>query len=301
MLSLEREIESLRPTLGDARADALISRERRDVFSVYPELRIAGWLGATMLAAAAGIVLKNNYERIGPLALSIGIALAAAACYVWTWRRRAKASVIDDYVLLLGALLVSTDVAFIESQFHLLDEHWKHHLFVLAVVHAIGAYVYDSRMLLSLSVVALSGWVGFDRDARSPKDLVVPAFATAILLVGWRDVDRRRHGPSFSRTFEHFAANIALLGGLSLVDRNELLGAVVTVAVAAVVIAWGFRTRHEPFVLYAFVYAVIAVDILLAETLGDETATVLVIAISMVAAIAGLLTLHTRFSRGARS
>lgn len=321
MLSLEPELHALRPILGDARADALIARERREIFSLYPELRIAAWLGATLLAAAAGLVLRNNLERLGPLALAILIGVAAAACYAWSWFRRAKASgsvypersegssatqrdpslplgmnsnVVDDYVVLLGALLVSADVAFVESQFHLFDGAWKRHLLILAVVHAVAAYAYRSRMVLSLSIVALAAYIGFDRTS-SAKELAVPAFITAALLVAWREVDRRWRGHEFSRTFEHFAANIALFGGLTLLDRDELLGCAVTVALAALVIWWGFRTKHEPFVLYAVVYAVIAIDFLLIAQTSGEKPLLLVITLSFVAAVVALLALHARF------
>ena len=294
MLSLEPELQSLRPILGDARADALIARERREIFSVYPELRIAAWLGATLLAAAAGVLLKDNLERLGPLALAILIGVAAAACYAWAWFRRARASVVDDYVLLLGALLVSADVAFIESQFHLFDGAWKRHLLILAAVHAAAAYAYGSRMVLSLSIMALAGYVGVDRTADA-KELAVPAFVTAALLVAWREIDRRWRGHEFSRTFEHFAANIALFGGLALLDRDELLGCAVTVAIAALVVWWGFRTKHEPFVLYAVVYAVIAVDAWVIDQLPGTKSILLVIVLSIVASIVTLLALHARF------
>ena len=294
MLSLEPELQSIRAQLGDHHTDALIARERREVFSIYPELRILGWLGATLLATAAGIVLKNNLERLGPLTLALMMVVAAVACYAWTWLRRSRASVVDDYVLLLGALLVSADVAFVESQFHFLGDAWKHHLLILAVVHAAGAYAYGSRMLLSLSIVAFASWMGFDKD-RSFDKLFIPAFETAALLIAWREVDRRVHATGFSRTFEHFAAHIALTGALTLMVRNQILGGFVTLAIAAVVIAWGFRTRSEPFVLYGFVYAVIAVDAILIEVIGNETGGLLVILVSMIAAIAGLIALHARF------
>jgi Predicted membrane protein (DUF2157) len=299
MLSLEPELESLRPQLGDARANALIARERREVFSIYPELRVCGWLGATLLAAAAGILLKNNYERIGPLALAILIGAAAVACYAWTWLRRARASVVDDYVLLLGALLVSADVAFIESQYHLFDDAWKRHLLILAVVHAIGAYAYNSRMLLSLSIVALAGYVGFDENAR-PRDLAVPALITAAVLVAWREIDRRWRGDAFSRTFEHFAANIALFGGLTLFDGHEGLGCVVTIAVAAFVAWWGFRTRHEPFVIYATIYALIAFDVYVADELNDTKAVLLLVIVTMTGAVAALIAMHRYFAESRR-
>ena len=304
MFSLEPELESFRPRLGDSVTNALIARERREIFSVFPELRIAGWLGATLLAAAAGVLLKNNLDRIGPLALAIGIGVAAIACYAWTWWRRERASVVDDYVLLLGALLVSADVAFIEAQFHVFGDAWKRHLLLLAFVHAAGAYAYRSRVLLSLSITALGGYLGFDKESGF-ENAALPAFELAALLIAWRAIDRvlpptaNRQPPprvTFSRTFEHFAANAALIGGLSLMDDHLVLGGLLTIAVAIAVIAWGFRARHEPFVLYAFVYGIIAADWLILEAVNDSgVAVAFVLLASMVAGVAGLLFLHARF------
>lgn len=297
MLSFEKEIEALRPQLGDARADALIARERREIFSIHPELRICGWLGATLLASAAGVFLKNNLQRIGPTALAVMIGIAAAACYAWTWWRRSRATLIDDYILLLGALLVSADVAFIESQWHFFGPEWKRHLLIIAVFHALGAYAYGSRVLLSLSIAALASWLGVDRRAGRPEDLAMPSYILAAILLGWRIVDARLHGPAFSRTLEHFAANAALFGGIALLfDYYKVTTAgLLTIAIAAVVIFWGVRTRHEPFVLYAFVYAVIAADALLIHHLSTAKQATFAAVVSIIIAIALLLTVHKRF------
>ena len=296
MFSLEEELQLLRPRLGDAAADALIARERREVFSVHPELRIAGWLGATLLATAAGVLLKDNLERIGPLALSIGIGIAALACYAWTWLRRERALLLDDSILLLGALLVSADVAFIESQFHVFGDAWKRHLLLLALVHGAGAYAYRSRVLLSLSITALGAYLGFDKESGFA-DVALPGFELAALLIAWRAVDRAaRRDTTFSRTFEHFAANAALIAGLSLMDDHLTLGGLLTIAVAVAVIAWGFRTRHEPFVIYALVYGVIAADWLILEAVDDSaTLALFVLVVSMIVAVATLLVLHAWF------
>jgi hypothetical protein len=206
-----------------------------------------------------------------------------------------NSNVVDDYVLLLGALLVSADVAFIEAQFHLFDGAWRRHLFILAVVHAVAAYAYGSRMLLSLSIVAFAGWIGF--DTKLPFDqLYRPALITAALLVIWREVDRRWRGDAFSRTFEHFAANIALAGALTVLVNDEVPGSLLLMALAAVTIVWGFRTGGEAFVLYGFIYGVIGLDALLIEMLGEGPKTaLLVIALSMIGTIAALITVHGRF------
>ena len=336
MLSLEIEIDQLRPILGDIRADALIARERCEVFSLYPELRIAAWAGAMLLATAAGIVLKNNLDRIGPVALAMLMALAAIACYAWVWWRRTRATIADDYVLLLGALLLSGDFAFIEAQFHLLDHAWPRHFLILAVLHGAGAYAYRSRMLLSLSISALAAWMGIERSALIFSDDFAPrAFVTAGLVLGWRQLHRVTLGPSpgaprhplpasgargdegeggpsprlrveggrrpdegreFLRVFEHFAANLTLWGSLSLLREDETfyLGCVLALAFALLVIWWGFRRRAESFVLYGFIYALIAADAPLFKHLQD-TQLALAVFVSMIAGVVALIFIRNRF------
>src|SRR5262249_43665328 len=127
MLSYELELERLRPLLGSTTTDALLARDRREVFSLHPEVRILAWSGALALATAAGWVLKNNLDRIGPLALAMAIGVAAIACYGYAWWHRTRATIVDDFIVLLGALLISADVAFVESQFHLLGDDWRRH------------------------------------------------------------------------------------------------------------------------------------------------------------------------------
>lgn len=309
MHSLEPEIRTLRPILGDAAADALIARERREVFSVDPELRIAAWAGALLLAAAAGILLKDNLDRIGPLALALLIGVAATACYAWAWWRRGRESAVDDYVLLLGALLVSADVGFIEAQFELLGGAWPRHFLLLAVLHGIAAYFFGSRLVLTLSVVAFAAWLGIEQKALGagmlesdfePIDFAMRAFVCAAALIVWRITDRAaRPASDFGPVFEHFAANIALAGAIALTfeDDTRVAGCLIALALAALVIVWGFRTRRELFVLYAFVYAVIAADVLLFELLNirSDTSALLLIVVSMIIAVATLIAIHARF------
>jgi hypothetical protein len=302
VLSFEPELERFRAVLPNA--DRLIARERREVFSLYPELRLLSWGGALLVATAAGILLKNNLERIGPLALAAGVGIAAAACYIWAWLHRQRASIVDDYVLLLGALLLSADVGFLESQFHIFDRHWPRHLLLLALVHGAAAYRFGSRMVLSLSIAALAAWLGIDQrqfdgpGGAEPTVLALRAFLCAALVVVWTLLDRRfRRERTFDRVFEHFAANLALWGGFVLLFEKwtRPIGTLVTLVVAAAVIVWGFRTRSEPFVLYAYVYAVIALDVLVIDLLNDSEAALFFLVISMIAAVAGLFVLHARF------
>jgi hypothetical protein len=302
LLSFESEIEASRDLLGSTNADALLARERREVFSLHPELRFLAWAGASLLAAAAATFIARNHERIGPLVIAILIGLAAAACYGFAWWRRDRASMIDDYVLLLGALLLSADVGFIESQFHLFEESWTRHFLILALVHAIAAYKFDSRMVLTLSITSLAAWFRVDVGAIdfSPGAQAMRFFACAGVTLVWTLLDRRfRPLRSFDRTFEHFAANLAFFGAMGLVFENNTrwIGLLLALSIAAIVIVWGLRIGAQPFVLYAIVYAVIAVDSAFFSVIHEDALQMLFAMISVIGALVLLFFVHARFRR----
>lgn len=298
MQSFERELQTLRPVLGEPATNALIARERREVFSIQPELRLIAWGGAMLLATAAGIVLKNNLDRIGPLVLALMMGLAAAACYAWTWWHRERAGLADEYVLLLGALLVSADAAFIETQFKLFGAAWYRHFLILAVLHGAAAYLYRSRTLLSLAISAVAAWLGVrgwdGAFGTNGYDYAQRAISAAAIVLVWRQLNRREE---FAAVFEHFAALLLLASGFALMFENDwIAGACLfTVLVAALIIWWGFRTHRVSFVLYAFVAGVIACDVLLIHLLDDDALILLVLVGSNVVAIGALFWLYGRF------
>lgn len=307
MIDLSPEIEALRVAgaLNDADAAHLAALHRRDVFSVHPELRLTSWLGVMLIVTGAGILVARNVERIGPLALALAIGAAAAGCYGYAiWRRRLqRSSVVDDFILLLGALLVSVDVGFIESQFRLLEYGWPRYFLILAVVHGVTAYFFDSRSLLSLSLAALASWMGVEQRVEtlfdSTAETSIRAMVCSASILLWRAIDvRYRASRTFQPVFEHFAANLALFGGLSLTfDRDtRWIGTLLTMAIAAAVVFHGFRRRAEAFVIYGYVYPVIAIDVLvIAELIKESVAIYAYLVLSTIAAIAGLFLLHARF------
>lgn len=300
MLDLSPEISALSELPDDAKA-TFVARERREVFSVHPEIRALAWGGAMLVTAAAAILIRNNLERLGPTLIAILIAVAAAACYAWAAWRRKRASVVDDYVLLLAALLLSADLGFLEQQFDVFGAEGQRHFLVLAVAHALVAYLFDSRLVLTLSVSALAAWIGVEQRGVIDAAFGRPDDAVHLLVAGvatltWREADRRfRKKRTFERLFEHFTANFALLASLILTADNdtEWLGIAMMIVFAALTIAWGFRVRAEAFVLYAFVYLVFALGIVLDGFMDDVEA---ILACALIA-IVGLPVLHARFQR----
>ena len=260
------------------------------------------WIGVMLMAAGVGVIVSKNLDRIGPVAIATAIFIASAACYAYAvWRRAsARRGMFDEYVLLLGALILSADVGYIEHQFHLLGADWPRHFIVLAAIHGVTAYYFDSAALVSLSVAALASWFGIERNAdaffTNRIETAGRAFVCAAVIGIWRLANRR---DQFARVFDHFALNLALWGGLILTFNRETkyLGLPVVVMLSVGTILHGFRQRTESFVMYGFVYGVIAVIYVLVDFVREPVIGLAIVTVAMGFAVAGLYLLHDRFKR----
>jgi hypothetical protein len=163
-------VEALRAAgvLAEGQADRPGRAARGELVSVRAEIRAALYLGVLLLVSGAGLLLKENADRIGPSAIAGAVGLAAGTCLAWAWRRSAPPSWGEtpsahpafDYVLLLGALLAAADLAWVEAQTKLLGPAWPMHLLVVALFYGTLAYRFDSRMLLSLALASFAAWRG---------------------------------------------------------------------------------------------------------------------------------------------
>jgi hypothetical protein len=266
--------------------------ERRDVVPIGDELRTLAWLGAMLIATGVGIIVKKHFDQIGPLAIAVVIGVAAIACYAFAiWRQ----SSVRDYIVLLGALLISADAGFIESQWHLLGSEWQRHFLLLAFVHAAAAYYFGNRAVLSLSIASLAAWFGIEgRDIFTQTDFAFRALICAAILLVWRFANRR---PDFASLFEHSAANIAFWGALTLTadTPTRAIGLLVTLILAGASLTYGLKKRLELFVMYAGVYALIAIDIVIVDWIHEPILASAYLLISSIAAIAALFVIHARF------
>ena len=215
--------------LTETRASLFGRIARRELVGVRLEIRAALYVGVLLVTSGVGLFVKENHERIGPAAIGIAIGVASAACLVWAWRRSppftfgeaASSHAAFDYVLLLGALLVATDLAYLETQLGVLGPNWPWHLFVVAVFYLLLAYRFDSKMLLSLALTAFAAWrgiavslAGTSLGAGDPARLRVEALGCGALFAALGVAAARRGRKAH---FEDVYVNAGLLlvfGGL---------------------------------------------------------------------------------------
>jgi hypothetical protein len=286
--TLEPELRALRAqgVLDDASLARAVARERRDPFSIHLELRVVLYAGVLLVMAGVGVYLARNLDRIGPLTIVLALAALAVACAVPAARARLAgraAPVAAEYLLLLGALLLSADLAYAERQFTLLGPDWSWHLLLLAAVHAVVAYAFRSSLVLAASVAALAGWFGVGSALGDPLHvrasspaLGLRALACAVAVVAWREADRRlRPGTTFSAVFDHFAVNLGFWCAVAWCPEWPWLaaGLPLLAALSFASTRRALATGREAFLVYAAVYAAIGVSAAVVPRLHGLTVT----------------------------
>jgi hypothetical protein len=298
--------------LDQAATTRAIALDRGTIFSVFEELRFALYAAVAAITAGIGILLKENLDHMGPLTLIAALALVAAGCYASAVRTRLRnetRSIAGDYVLLLGALIVSADLGYAESQFHWLGPHWSWQLLILATLHAITAYALSSRLVLSVSLVSLAGWFGLETEISSlfqtgnslSHEGIQALICSAVLLL-WREIHRRLDlDSSFEDVFEHFAANIGFSGALALcfTPDTRLAGVATLLALAVVSIRKGLHHRQEMFVIYGTSYTALGLSVLEAQIIATGLLSTVLELATVVTAVVLLWTFHRRMKETA--
>ncbi len=259
--------------LSPDQSATLLRVARRDLVSVRFELRALLYAGVLLAVSGIGLFLKENQERIGPVAIASLLATAAAACFLFvlrrsppfSWNACGESHVAADYLLLLAVLLAGSDLAYVESRFRFLGANWAYHLLALSVIALAAAYRFDSRVVLSLGLSSFAAWRGL--STRFPLESLLGdrhgevranALACAVLFLAAAFVSVRSNRKAhFEAVFAAFGWLLLFGGLLSGVfeDRPSWpLWEIATCGAAAAVIAFAYRFRR----LFDFTVGVIA-------------------------------------------
>ena len=141
---------------------------RGELASVRPELRLFLYGGVLAVMGGVGLLVQQNLDRIGPVAIAAGLWISAAAALVWalrhappfSWGPAASTNLAFDYILLLGVLLTGAALAYVEVKFTPLGPAWGIHLLVMSLFAAALAVRGDSRVVAGLALTTFAAWRG---------------------------------------------------------------------------------------------------------------------------------------------
>lgn len=190
--------------------DGVLTREQASLFgrvardglvSVRPELRAVLYGGVLTLMAGVGVLVRENLDRIGPVAIASALWLGALGALVWalrhappfSWAKSTSSHLAFDYILLLGVLLTGAALAYTEVQFTPLGPSWSYHLLVMSLFAAALAVRGDSRMIAGVALTTFAAWRGvaaspleraFWATGSAEGPLRMNAIVTGLLFVG---------------------------------------------------------------------------------------------------------------------
>ncbi|MGD9906555.1 MAG: DUF2157 domain-containing protein [Vicinamibacterales bacterium] len=289
---------------------AIVSRRR---MSLFVELNALLYLGVLAIAGGLAWTARTYADRWGDLAILGPATVLVAGCFAWVFAtappystgRVTSASLVLDYVLYLGCLLLGVELGYAQYRYPFLQARWDGLLLASAVVYFAAAYRFDNRFVLSLGIATLGGWFGvsvsrFAWFEGGPARLMVLLFGMIVAAIGvttWR-LGIKRH---FLDAYLQVAAIVVLTTlTWSVLDSDGLSPwLAVAVTAAALGVAGGVRWRRFSFVVYgAFAGYVSVSGELLRHSPGMEASFSYVI-LSAIAMIVGLVGLSRRMGRQA--
>src|SRR6202035_4258805 len=193
------------------------------------ELNVLLYAGVLAFVAGLGWTVSTWSQQLGDVLVLTILSTVLATCFwycfsrapAWSCAETPAPSPIFDYVLYLGSLIWSLELAYIENRFHVLSGQWDFYLLATAVFFFFLAYRFDNRFVLSLALSSLAGWLGLTISHwPSYQDAAYRQCALLYcVVVGLGAVLLKRRGlkPHFFGTYLNIAANVlfwALLSGV---------------------------------------------------------------------------------------
>ena len=289
----------------------LAGLSRGEPFSLFLELNVLLYAGVLAFVAGLGWTISTWSQQLGDVLVLAILSAILAVCFwycfsrapAWTPAETPSPSLVFDYVLYLGCLTWSLEIAYIENRFHLLSGEWDLYLLATAGLFFFLAYRFDNRFVLSLALSSLAGWFGLTISHwPSHQDAAYRQYAILYsLIVGVAGAILQRRGlkPHFFGTYLNIAANVLFWALLSGVFNREgyAVWLLALLAACGASLAWGIVRRQFSFVAYAAVYGYVGVSSILIRNMNSETAVLGYFFITGVTMLVMLVVIARRFSR----
>lgn len=220
--------------LPDEQREKIAEFEQQRPFSVHWELRSLLYIGILLLSSGLGLLVYDNFDRIGHGALLTAMAVGCGGCFSFAWQHRPEwtveqtrsRSTFGDYALLLACLLFLTLEGYAQYAYTIFGTRYGLVTLLPAALFLPVAYRFDHRGVLGMALTALTAWVGvtvrplelYVKTNFFNQSTVFSAIILALVLIGGALLlERRRIKPHFTETYLTIAGNllmVALLGGL---------------------------------------------------------------------------------------
>jgi hypothetical protein len=300
-------------TLSAAQYDLLDGLVRRKPFSVFLYLNILLYAGVLAFIGGLGWTAETYSSQLGDLVVIACLTALLGACLGYCFYKALPYSnaetpsphLVFDYILYLGSLVWSVELAYLENRFRLLSGQWDLYVLATSLLYFGLAYRFDNRFVLSLALSTLAGWFGLSISHSPGSDTAIYRQYAILysLVIGaagfgleWRGI--KRH---FLGTYLNVAANFLLMAVLSGVFNREgfMLWFLLLIAACIASFRYGLVRKQFAFVAYAALYGYVGVSSILIRNMNDGKAILTYFVVTGIAMVVLLTTFARRFGREA--
>ena len=298
--------------ISGAQCDILSALVRKDRFSVFVELNTLLYLGVLSFVAGVGWSVATYSARLGDAAILVFLTCVFGWSLYYCFTRALPYSLLQtdqpglafDYVLYLGCLILSIELAYLQSRVHPFQIEWDYSLLLASVVFFALAYRFDNRLVLSLALSALGAWGGVRvSDFGLFLDGSLRAYALSygvLVAVAGTFLHSAGIKKHFLEAYLHIAANVlffTLLSGVGISDGKWLFYLLALLGLAGLAMVEGVRFGRFVFVVYGVVFGYAGISIRVLREMSSSTASLAYLVVSGTTVIVTLVVLARRFGR----
>jgi hypothetical protein len=248
-------------------------------FSLHWELKTILYLGVMLFATGISILIYNNIDQIGHVAIICAITLCCGACFYYVIKvsqpyqhtEVAQASPLFDYVLLLGSLLFIALETYLQFQYAIFGEHYGIATLVPALVFFFLAYRFDHRGILSLAITALAAYVGvsisptgiLDNDFSNDGIIISGILLGISLAAASRYLDNKKIKQHFTFSYLNYGGNLLFISILAAMFNIHIALILLLVPACAYFIRYAIKNDSLLFLLFGVFYGYIGFTALL--------------------------------------
>ena len=265
--------------LTDEQLHALSDIHLKKRFSLHRELKACIYVGVLFILTGLGFTIKQYYTHLGDIAIVGSLSTFAMAAFIYCFMKGNAYSseavesphMAFDYVLFFGCTVYSLDIAYIETQFHILEDLWVNYLLMSAALFFYLAYRFDNRLVLSLALSTLAAWFGFKLSDnfihfREYHRLYAITYAVIVFVAG-SGLHRFAIKRHFLDIFLNFAAHflfIAIISGIGHYKVFSLYFPALALCCTIAVI-YALRAKRFLYLLYAILYGYVGLSIVVID------------------------------------
>ncbi len=304
-----------RGVLSESAARLFLRVARGELVSLDTELRILLYAGVVLVVAGVGLLVQENRGRLGPVAIATALGVAAAISFLWIWKQAPAFSwgptisphIAFDYILLLGVLLASADLAYIEAEFTPLGVNWPWHLLFVSLAMSAVAVRYDSRVVFSLALSTFASWRGvsvsilehgfwsnFATAARL--NTAVCGFLFVLIGLVMMREDRKAHFEPVATYLGFLLFFVSLASGALTDESSWSAWNFALLAIGVGVAVHSFHRGRFPLFALGALAAYVALSRFIVPLLDEDTLVFLWFLSTSIAAIIALVRAHRTFA-----